>query len=109
MSDQTKCANPRCATAATHYPAISFGPIAHREDAAFPYRLEVPRGMCPGCQDGFDPAFFFGDTARAAMATMIEREHRVSPDFTRLKVEWVAIADPALAEIAGGGHARLWF
>ena len=109
MTTAPRCANPRCAAEATHYPVISFGPIAHPDGDPLPYRLEAPRGMCGACQDGFDPAFFFTDTAKAGMAAMIDREQRIPPDFTRLKLEWVSVDEPAFAEIAGGGQARLWF
>lgn len=101
------CANPLCAAAATHFPVIHFGPAKH--PGPLPYKLEAPKGLCLGCQPGFDPAAFFADEAKADMGKMIVANGMPQPDFDRLELEWLPIDHPHFAEIAGGGEARLWF
>jgi hypothetical protein len=104
-----KCANPLCSDAATHFPVIRIARVDQMPREPLPYSLEVPKGMCPACQPGFEPERFFAEEARASMAAMLEREGRPAADFDRLHLEWVSVEEPCFAELAGGGAARLWF
>jgi hypothetical protein len=104
-----RCANPLCTDAATHFPVILFGPTDEIQPDPLPYRLEVPKGMCSACQPGFEPERFFTTAAQAGINLMLEREGRAEADYSRLRVEWVGVDDPSIADIVGGGQARLWF
>jgi hypothetical protein len=103
------CFNPVCSRTGTHFPVILFGPAGRIPGEALPYRLEIPKAVCAGCQMGFQAATFVTAEARAKIENHLTLNQRQMPDYDRMFVTWKSVMGPDWLEVKASGEVRFLF
>lgn len=96
------------------WPTLLIARDGEDPDAA-PFRLEIPRAVCPDHQAEFQPDLFLSDGGRAYMRFLAASWRMGVPDFKLVTVEWRPVDHPALQAFDGrearfcsaAGYARL--
>lgn len=91
------CFAPDCEAAGTAWPTILIG---HFSDDP-PYRIEIPRAVCPEHQSAFRPEIFLTRGACDYMRFLATAWRTSEPDFAKLEVEWRGLDDPAFVAMDG--------
>lgn len=89
---------PGCEADGTAWPTILIGHF--RDDP--PYRLEIPRAVCPEHQPQFRPEIFLTRAACDYFRFLVSAWKTSDPDFAKLEVEWAGLEHPAFVDLAGG-------
>lgn len=103
------CSFEGCARVGSAFPVIQFGTADRVPGGKCPYRLEVPKAVCPQHQKDFRPGVYLGDASQAKIDAMLEQHGKPLGDYKRLFLTWKPLSDPAWVELKDGGQARLWF